>query len=151
MSEFQNKHIGPTSKEVKEMLSSLECSSLNELLEKIVPQNILDIDGNSIGNENFSENDILKYVKNIGSKNQIFRSLIGQGYYDTITPNVVLRNILESPGWYTQYTPYQPEISQAGFLSTRYVVRQDGARVINFRPEHGRRDSFDNSYTNRGP
>ena len=112
MSEFQNKHIGPTSKEVKEMLSSLECSSLNELLEKIVPQNILDIDGNSIGNENFSENDILKYVKNIGSKNQIFRSLIGQGYYDTITPNVVLRNILESPGWYTQYTPYQPEISQ---------------------------------------
>ena len=104
MSEFQNKHIGPTAKEVKEMLSSLECSSLNELLEKIVPQNILDIDGDSIGNENFSENDILKYVKDIGSKNQIFRSLIGQGYYDTITPNVVLRNILESPGWYTQYT-----------------------------------------------
>ena len=112
MSEFHNKHIGPTSKEVTEMLSSLECNSLNELLEKIVPKNILDIDGESIGNENFSENDILKYVKELGSQNQIFRSLIGQGYYDTITPNVVLRNILESPGWYTQYTPYQPEISQ---------------------------------------
>ena len=112
MSEFHNKHIGPTSKEVTEMLASLECSSLNDLLEKIVPKNILDIDGESIGNENFSENDILKYVKELGSKNKIFRSLIGQGYYDTITPNVVLRNILESPGWYTQYTPYQPEISQ---------------------------------------
>mgnify|MGYP000444478829 FL=1 len=112
MSEFHNKHIGPTSTEVQEMLSYLECNSLNDLLEKIVPKNILDIDGDSIGNENFSENDILKYVKEIGSKNKIFRSLIGQGYYDTITPNVVLRNILESPGWYTQYTPYQPEISQ---------------------------------------
>ena len=112
MSEFHSKHIGPTSKEVTEMLSSLGCNSLDELLEKIVPKNILDIDGESIGNENFSENDILKYVKKLGSQNQIFRSLIGQGYYDTITPNVVLRNILESPGWYTQYTPYQPEISQ---------------------------------------
>ena len=112
MSEFHNKHIGPTSTEVTEMLTSLECNSLNDLLEKIVPKNILDIDGESIGNENFSENDILKYVKELGSKNKIFRSLIGQGYYDTITPNVVLRNILESPGWYTQYTPYQPEISQ---------------------------------------
>ena len=95
MSEFHSKHIGPTSKEVTEMLSSLGCNSLDELLEKIVPKNILDIDGESIGNENFTENDILKYVKKLGSQNQIFRSLIGQGYYDTITPNVVLRNILE--------------------------------------------------------
>ena len=93
MSEFHSKHIGPTSKEVTEMLSSLGCNSLDELLEKIVPKNILDIDGESIGNENFTENDILKYVKKLGSQNQIFRSLIGQGYYDTITPNVVLRNI----------------------------------------------------------
>ena len=60
MSEFHNKHIGPTSKEVTEMLTALECNSLNDLLEKIVPKNILDIDGESIGNENFSENDILK-------------------------------------------------------------------------------------------
>jgi len=112
MSEFHKKHIGPSQKEVDEMLQALNCNSLNELLEKIVPKNILDIDDHSIGNDKFSENDILEYVKNKGGKNSIFRSLIGQGYYDTITPNVILRNILENPGWYTQYTPYQPEISQ---------------------------------------
>ena len=112
MSEFHNKHIGPSSKEIEEMLKFLSCTDLNDLLEKIVPKNILDIDDESIGNENFSEKEILDHVKKIGSKNSIFRSLIGQGYYDTITPNVILRNILENPGWYTQYTPYQPEISQ---------------------------------------
>ena len=112
MSEFHNKHIGPSSKEIEEMLKFLSCTDLKDLLEKIVPKNILDIDDESIGNENFSEKEILDYVKKIGSKNSIFRSLIGQGYYDTITPNVILRNILENPGWYTQYTPYQPEISQ---------------------------------------
>ena len=112
MSEFHNKHIGPSSKEIEEMLKFLSCTDLKDLLEKIVPKNILDIDDESIGNENFSEKEILDHVKKIGSKNSIFRSLIGQGYYDTITPNVILRNILENPGWYTQYTPYQPEISQ---------------------------------------
>ena len=112
MSEFHKNHIGPSQKEIDEMLQVLECSSLNDLLEKIVPKNILDIDDTSIGNQEFSEHNILQYVKNKGEKNSIFRSLIGQGYYDTITPNVILRNILENPGWYTQYTPYQPEISQ---------------------------------------
>ena len=112
MSEFHDKHIGPSSKEIEEMLKFLGCTDLEDLLEKIVPKNILDIDDESIGNENFSEKEILDHVKKIGSKNSIFRSLIGQGYYDTITPNVILRNILENPGWYTQYTPYQPEISQ---------------------------------------
>ena len=112
MSEFHNKHIGPSQKEIDEMLQYLGCNSLNDLLEKIVPKNILDIDDTSIGNEVFSENDILEHIKNIGSKNLVHRSLIGQGYYDTIIPNVILRNILENPGWYTQYTPYQPEISQ---------------------------------------
>ena len=112
MSEFHKKHIGPSQKEIDEMLQYLDCNSLNDLLEKIVPKNILDIDDMSIGNEVFSENDILNHVKKIGKNNKVHRSLIGQGYYDTITPNVILRNILENPGWYTQYTPYQPEISQ---------------------------------------
>ena len=112
MSEFQNKHIGPQSHHIEEMLSFLQEKSLKDLIKKIVPENILDIDDSSIGNEKFSENEILAHVKNIGEKNKLYRSLIGQGYYDTITPNVILRNILENPGWYTQYTPYQPEISQ---------------------------------------
>ena len=112
MSEFHKKHIGPSQKEIDEMLQYLDCDSLKDLLKKIVPKNILDIDDMSIGNEVFSENDILNHIKNIGSNNKVHRSLIGQGYYDTITPNVILRNILENPGWYTQYTPYQPEISQ---------------------------------------
>ena len=112
MSEFHKKHIGPSQSEIDEMLQYLGCKSLNDLLEKIVPKNILDIDDMSIGNEVFSENDILNHVKKIGKSNKVHRSLIGQGYYDTITPNVILRNILENPGWYTQYTPYQPEISQ---------------------------------------
>ena len=94
MSEFHKKHIGPSEKEIDEMLQVLECSSLNDLLEKIVPKNILDIDDSVIGNREFSEHDILQYVKNKGAGNSIFRSLIGQGYYDTITPNVILRNIL---------------------------------------------------------
>ena len=112
MSEFHKKHIGPQNYHIEEMLSFLEEKSLKDLIKKIVPENILDIDENSIGNEQFSENEILTHIKNIGEKNQLYRSLIGQGYYDTITPNVILRNILENPGWYTQYTPYQPEISQ---------------------------------------
>ena len=106
MSEFHKKHIGPSQKEIDEMLQYLDCDSLKDLLKKIVPKNILDIDDMSIGNEVFSENDILNHIKNIGSNNKVHRSLIGQGYYDTITPNVILRNILENPGWYTQYTPY---------------------------------------------
>ena len=112
MSEFHNKHIGPKEESIQEMLNALGEQSLNSLTEKIVPKNILEIDEESIGNESFSENEILDYMKTIGKKNKLYRSLIGQGYYDTITPNVILRNILENPGWYTQYTPYQAEISQ---------------------------------------
>ena len=112
MSEFHNKHIGPKEKSIEQMLNALGEQSLNSLTEKIVPKNILEIDEKSIGNKLFSENEVLDYVKTIGRKNHLFRSLIGQGYYDTITPNIILRNILENPGWYTQYTPYQAEISQ---------------------------------------
>ena len=67
MSEFHKKHIGPSEKEIDEMLQLLGCSSLNNLLEKIVPKNILDIDDSAIGNREFSENDILQYVKNKGA------------------------------------------------------------------------------------
>ena len=80
MSEFHKKHIGPSQKEIDEMLQYLDCNSLNDLLEKIVPKNILDIDDMSVGNEVFSENDILNHVKKIGKNNKVHRSLSGQGY-----------------------------------------------------------------------
>ena len=93
MSEFQKKHIGPQNHHIQEMLSFLEQKSLEDLIKKIVPETILDIDEDSIGNEQFSENGILAHIKNIGEKNHLYRSLIRQGYYDTITPNLILRNI----------------------------------------------------------
>ena len=95
MSEFHNKHIGPKEKSIEQMLNALEEQSLNSLTEKVVPKNILEIDEESIGNKLFSENEVLDYMKTISEKNHLSRSLIGQGYYDTITPNVILRNILE--------------------------------------------------------
>ena len=74
--------------------------------EKILLKDELQID------EPMSENDALKKLKSISKKNKIFRNFIGMGYYNSITPNVILRNILENPGWYTSYTPYQPEVAQ---------------------------------------
>jgi glycine dehydrogenase len=74
--------------------------------EKILLKEDLKID------EPMSENDALKKLKSISKKNKIFRNFIGMGYYNSITPNVILRNILENPGWYTSYTPYQPEVAQ---------------------------------------
>ena len=84
MSEFHNKHIGPKKESIQEMLNALGEQSLNSLTEKIVPKNILEIDEKSIGNESFSENGILDYMKTIGKKNKLYRSLIGQGYYDCL-------------------------------------------------------------------
>ena len=109
--EFIARHIGPSVDDQQKMLSSLGCSSLEELTSQVVPEAIamtqpLDIvDG-------CSEAQALAELREIAAHNKVFRSFIGQGYYNTITPNVVQRNILENPAWYTAYTPYQPEISQ---------------------------------------
>jgi len=93
------------------MLQAIGVNSIEELISKTVPQSIrlqndLDIP------EAISEDVYLRKIKNIASKNKVYRSYIGQGYYGTLTPSVILRNIFENPGWYTQYTPYQAEISQ---------------------------------------
>jgi len=109
--EFIRRHIGPSSEEQKKMLSYLGYNSLEEFIKKIVPKKIienkpLDID------EPVSEHEALNQLKQIASQNKIFKSFIGMGYYGTYTPNVILRNILENPGWYTSYTPYQPEVAQ---------------------------------------
>jgi len=109
--EFIYRHIGPTEAEQENMLKEVGYNSLDELMKNTVPEKILLKDELNI-EEPLSENDALKKLKTISKQNKIFRNFIGMGYYNTFTPNVILRNILENPGWYTSYTPYQPEVAQ---------------------------------------
>jgi len=108
---FSSRHLGPRESEYAEMLEKCGVSSLDELIEQIVPSSIM-LKENLKLNKAMTEYEYLNHIKNIASKNKIYRSFIGQGYYRTSTPSVVLRNIFENPGWYTSYTPYQAEISQ---------------------------------------
>src|SRR4051794_35047802 len=108
---FVRRHIGPRPAEAEEMLRLLGMSSFDELVGKAVPAQIrISGDLNLPGPR--SEFEVLADLKQIASQNQVFRSYIGMGYHDCITPAVIQRNILENPGWYTQYTPYQAEIAQ---------------------------------------
>ncbi|MFT3785775.1 MAG: aminomethyl-transferring glycine dehydrogenase [Tepidisphaeraceae bacterium] len=108
---FIHRHIGPSDVDVEVMLKTVGVESLDALIEQTVPKSIRLKRPLKIGKPR-AEHELLVELKSIASKNKVFRSLIGQGYHDTITPPVILRNILENPGWYTQYTPYQAEISQ---------------------------------------
>src|SRR5262245_54027067 len=108
---FVSRHLGPDAHDIAEMLKSLGVATLDELIDRTVPASIrlqrpLALPAGK------SEFGLLQDVQAIAARNQVFRSYIGQGYSDTVTPPVILRNVLENPGWYTQYTPYQPEISQ---------------------------------------
>jgi glycine dehydrogenase len=109
--EFSTRHIGTTPITMQKMLEYLDCSSLDDLIEKTVPAAIRLQQPLNLP-QALSEYEALKQLKAIASNNQIYRSYIGMGYYDCITPPVILRNILENPGWYTAYTPYQAEIAQ---------------------------------------
>jgi glycine dehydrogenase len=108
---FINRHIGPNATETKHMLRSLGASSLEDFIAKVVPEKIrskrmLDL------KPAMAERTALSYLRKAAERNEVFTSMIGMGYYGTVTPKVVLRNILENPGWYTAYTPYQAEVSQ---------------------------------------
>ena len=109
--EFIYRHIGPSEKEQQKMLEAVGYKTLENLMDNTVPEKILLKEELKI-NEPLSENDALKKLKSISKQNEIFRNFIGMGYYNSFTPNVILRNILENPGWYTSYTPYQPEVAQ---------------------------------------
>ncbi|MEM8714827.1 MAG: aminomethyl-transferring glycine dehydrogenase [Cyanobacteria bacterium P01_G01_bin.4] len=109
--EFQNRHIGPTEIEMAQMLESLGESSLESLTDRILPNSIR-MDGDLNLPDGAGELEALAELKQMASHNQVWRSFIGMGYYNCITPPVIQRNILENPGWYTQYTPYQAEIAQ---------------------------------------
>ncbi|MBT1700592.1 aminomethyl-transferring glycine dehydrogenase, partial [Fulvivirgaceae bacterium PWU4] len=108
---FESRHIGPDSHQVEEMLKVIKAKSIDELISQTIPAGIrlkkpLDLPSAK------SEFEFLNEFKKLASRNKVFKSYIGTGYYNTITPGVVLRNILENPGWYTAYTPYQAEIAQ---------------------------------------
>ena len=109
--EFLHRHIGPGDVQIAEMLRELGLESLQQLIVETIPSSILSNKPISLPDP-ISENEALAKLKSIAAKNKQSRSFIGLGYYDTYTPNVILRNVLENPGWYTAYTPYQPEISQ---------------------------------------
>ena len=109
--EFIPRHIGPNEADTKAMLKKIGVGSLTELISKTVPASIR-MDHELNVPAAMSEHEYLKHIKEISLKNKVFANYIGQGYYDTITPSVILRNVFENPGWYTQYTPYQAEISQ---------------------------------------
>ena len=111
MTEFIQRHIGITETEQAQMLKDLGLSSLDELVRQVVPDSIL-LRGDTNLPEPCSEQQALEELKEIAEHNIVRRSLIGQGYYGTITPSVILRNVFENPAWYTSYTPYQAEISQ---------------------------------------
>lgn len=108
---FQDRHNGPSPREVEEMLNYLGVESLDQLIEQTVPGQIRLTKPLALPKA-LSEQAYLAKIQRIADKNKVFKSYIGQGYYDVTVPTVIQRNVLENPGWYTQYTPYQAEIAQ---------------------------------------
>jgi glycine dehydrogenase len=109
--EFIDRHIGPDAEQIKQMLSALHLDSLEGLVDETVPAAIALQEPMALGTA-MTEPQALAALRSLADKNELRKSFIGLGYYDTHTPNVILRNVLENPSWYTAYTPYQPEISQ---------------------------------------
>jgi glycine dehydrogenase len=110
-SEFIRRHIGPNEDETAQMLKTIGAGSLEELISKTIPASIRSKESLSLAGA-VSEHQYLTELKQLAARNKLHKSYIGQGYYDTIVPSVILRNVFENPGWYTQYTPYQAEIAQ---------------------------------------
>lgn len=106
--DFKDRHIAPNTADTIAMLSTVGVSSVDELIEQTIPESIRLKQALNLPAAK-SEKEYLETLKQTASQNKVFKSYIGQGYYDTITPNVILRNVFENPGWYTQYTPYQAE------------------------------------------
>ncbi len=108
---FVARHIGPREQDIKIMLEKIGVSSLDQLIDETVPQNIRLTEPLKLA-DGLTERQYYRKILALASKNKVFNTYIGMGYYDTITPAVILRNVLENPVWYTSYTPYQAEISQ---------------------------------------
>lgn len=111
MSTFSHRHIGPNEQEKAAMLNKIGVNSVDELIDKTIPAHIR-LSENLTIDKALSEQEYLLHISELANKNKVFKSFIGMGYNETIVPSVILRNVLENPGWYTAYTPYQAEISQ---------------------------------------
>ena len=109
--DFVRRHIGPGKAQTAAMLETLGLGSLDELVDSAVPESIM-TDRPLNLKASMTERDALSYLRRMSDRNRVFVSMIGMGYYGTVTPGVILRNVLENPGWYTAYTPYQAEVSQ---------------------------------------
>ena len=108
---FSLRHIGPRQPEIDEMLEKIGVGSMDELVSKTIPSSIIKKESLNLG-EGIDEHSYLNRMRKVASRNKVFKSYIGLGYYNSILPPVIQRNILENPNWYTSYTPYQAEISQ---------------------------------------
>lgn len=108
---FVKRHIGPSEEDVQEMMKVVNVNSLEQLIEEIVPQDIM-VEKCVFDEEPLTESELYAKMKELGAKNKCFKNYIGQGYYETVTPSPIIRHILEDATWYTSYTPYQAEISQ---------------------------------------
>jgi glycine dehydrogenase len=108
---FISRHIGPKLHEQQAMLQHLGYKDLDGFIKAVIPSDLFSNTGTT-GTSTVSEYKALQQIGTIASKNKLFKNYIGMGYYETITPSVIKRNVLENPGWYTAYTPYQAEISQ---------------------------------------
>ncbi len=116
---FADRHIGPRSEDIRQMLTTLGYTSMEAFIEDVVPSDIrmssalsLNLSEKTNYTQGLSEDEVVEALEHLANQNQVYRSYIGMGYYDCLVPPVIQRNILENPGWYTQYTPYQAEISQ---------------------------------------
>ncbi len=110
--QFVNRHIGPSEADVEQMLGAIGCSSVDELISQVVPENIRLKKPLALPEEGMSEYEFAAHIRALAEKNRPLRTFIGMGYYPTASPAVIMRNIFENPAWYTSYTPYQAEISQ---------------------------------------
>jgi len=108
---FINRHIGPNPQQIQDMLAELGLSELEDIIERAIPANILNQEPLKL-TETISERAVIRHLRKMCERNKVFTSMIGMGYYDTTMPAVIKRNVLENPGWYTAYTPYQAEVSQ---------------------------------------
>lgn len=123
---FSDRHIGPRKSEISEMLKTIGAESVDELISKTIPSSILAPEKFKF-EDGITEAAYLKSITEISKKNKLFKTYIGQGFYNTLLPSVIRRNILENPNWYTSYTPYQAEISQGrleGLLNFQTVITE---------------------------